>query len=167
MATRAGVVMHADSLMAYLRRSFEYAAEVVCRKTAKKTKPGLIHAKGAPFRGGLNRTGINEFAYRVGVFGFLERGDRIRILQYVVLNQRAAGRRAVCTRTSMRAKQRCLKESALVGVPVCCSLSLMARSRSQWWNNRAPISPPNGCCNWAACCAAAPGTAVIWAVPGV
>jgi hypothetical protein len=39
--------LHADSLMAYLRRSFEYAAEVVCRKTAKKTKPGLICERGA------------------------------------------------------------------------------------------------------------------------
>jgi hypothetical protein len=55
---------------------------------------------------------INEFAYRVGVFGFLEHGDRIGIFQCVVLNQCAAGRRAVCTRTSMRANQRCLKESA-------------------------------------------------------
>ncbi len=43
--------MHVDSLMAYLGRSFEHAAKVVCRKTAKKTKPGLIHAKGAPFLG--------------------------------------------------------------------------------------------------------------------
>ena len=60
--------MHMDSLMAYLGRSFEHAAKVVCRKTAKKTKPGLIHAKGAPFLGALNRTGNNEFAYQVRVF---------------------------------------------------------------------------------------------------
>ena len=34
IATRAGVVMHVGSLIAYLRRSFEHAAKVVCRKTA-------------------------------------------------------------------------------------------------------------------------------------
>jgi hypothetical protein len=37
--------------MAYLRRSFEHAANVVCRRTAQKTKPGLIQTKGAPFLG--------------------------------------------------------------------------------------------------------------------
>jgi hypothetical protein len=35
--------MHVDSLMAYLGRSFEHAAKVVCRKTAKKTKPECRH----------------------------------------------------------------------------------------------------------------------------
>ena len=29
------------------------------------------------------------------------------------------------------------------------------------------MSPPNGCCNWAASCAAPPGPAVIWTLPGV
>ena len=37
----------------------------------------------------------------------------------------------------------------------------------QWWNSRAPMSPPNGSCCWAACCAAAPGVAVTWALPGL
>jgi hypothetical protein len=41
------------------------------------------------------------------------------------------------------------------------------RGRCQWWNSRAPISPPNGCWFWAACCAGAPGVAVIWALPGL
>ena len=45
--------MHEDLLMAYLVRSFEHAAKVVCRKTAKKTKPGFMHAKGALFLGPL------------------------------------------------------------------------------------------------------------------
>src|ERR1700739_1833929 len=31
--------MHVDSLMAYLGRSFDYAAKVVCRKTARKPNP--------------------------------------------------------------------------------------------------------------------------------
>ena len=64
---QAGVSRMWDLLMAYLGRSFEYAAKVVCRKT-EESQTGLIHAKGAPFLGALNRTGNNEFAYQVRVF---------------------------------------------------------------------------------------------------
>jgi hypothetical protein len=162
---RAGVLMHVDSLTAYAGRSFEHAAKVVS-KDGEENQTRIDTRKRGTLPGALNRTGINEFAYQVRVFGFLEHGDRTRILQYVVLNQ--------CTRCVLCVQQhRCALNSAArksrrwSASPECCSLSSMARSRSQWWNNRAPIFPPNGCCNWAACCAAAPGTAVIWALPGV
>ena len=43
----------------------------------------------------------------------------------------------------------------------------MSARSGQWWNSRAPVSPPNGCWFCAASCAAAPGVAVTWALPGV
>ena len=38
---------------------------------------------------------------------------------------------------------------------------------NQWWNSRAPKSPPNGSCCWAASWAAPPGVALTWALPGL
>jgi hypothetical protein len=103
IATRAGIVRHVDSLMAYLGRSFEHAAKVVCRKTAKKTKPGLINAKGAPFLSALNRTGINEFACQVEVFGFREH-ERSDTYSSVRRPQPARRRSACCVHKNVNAR---------------------------------------------------------------
>src|SRR6185312_14537782 len=75
--------------------------------------------------------------------------------------------RKVWTRTAMAVMRNAAQAVQQPKLRVQQHDSAQLNGLGQWWNSRAPTSPPNGSCCWATCCAAAPGVAVTWALPAL